>query len=172
MRRNYVHVWWVMVAMLLATVAQSAPTKATPTNPAEPTLMSLRQEMTNLMTERENALKELNSRYETAALADRVTLEQEGATLLEQYERQYLEILVQYHQLAGNTALVEQAQRMLERLNSEPTAGVPLNLDRNLTPDPAPASTSSEGGVSRDQNLTPVPTPVPSSQEGGVSHER
>ena len=107
----------------------------------------LHQEIQTVLQSRETALRAFQAKCEKAPLADRVALEAEGAQLIEEYERAYLELLISYHQLTGNAVELARAEAMLERLNAGPITGTPLNLERNRPAPTTPAEPSPEGGI-------------------------
>lgn len=144
----------VVLAVMMVTGSMNAQTdKALPSNPSgEKSLSTLRVEIDNVLTEREEALRELNARYATAPLDQRVSLEAEAAQIQTDYERRYLELVIDYHRLSGNAGELARAERMLESLNAGAVTGTPLPLPRDLrvTQTP-PASGQTPEGVVRDE---------------------
>jgi hypothetical protein len=138
---------WLLAIVFVGGTLWSAPQPPAQTPvPEQSSLAELHDAALAVMQAREDALRDLSARYQAAAMADRVGLETEGAALEESYERQYLEILVEYHRLSGNAAELERTERMLEALDNPVAAGRPLDQPRDLTID-APATPVQEGAV-------------------------
>ena len=85
--------------------------------PATREAATIRQEIVALMQERDVALHEWQTRYQNAPLDQRTTLEGDGARLTEQYERQYLQLAVEYNHVIGNSYESAKAQSALDVLN-------------------------------------------------------
>jgi hypothetical protein len=82
----------------------------------------LRHQLQATLTERDVALHDLAVRHDAAKAEDRTTLEKQSAEMQTDFERQYLQLLVDYHALSGNTEAKAQAQRMLDVLDGVPVA--------------------------------------------------
>jgi len=148
MQRTVQRIIRMSVLVFSVAVAIGAPTEKTLLSaPAQRPLSIIRQEIASVMQERDAALQQLNARYASAALADRVALEAEGARLEEQFERHYLQLLIEYHQQSGNVEELARAERMLKAMDSWNATGTPLNLDRNLTPPTSSVDKPQEGGI-------------------------
>jgi hypothetical protein len=135
--------------------AQSAPADkgASPAPTDQRSLSVVREEINQLDTEREQVLRDLQTRYTNAALDQRVALEAEGAQIQTDFQRRYLELVVEYHRLTGNAEELARAERMLENLNAGVMTGTPLPLSRDLRETQAPpASGQTPEGVVRDAN--------------------
>jgi hypothetical protein len=141
------------LATLIVVAAQSAPAdKSTSSTPAgEKSLGALREDIGNVLRDREVALRELNGRLAVAPLDQRVALETEAAQIQTDYERRYLELVVDYHRLSGNTEELARAERMLESLNAGVVTGTPLPLERNLRGENPPSTKGQEGVVTNGQ---------------------
>ena len=122
----------VLAAGLIATGWCAPSEKAAGADERGAQIDLLTLEIETLVQSRDAALTAFQAKYAAAPLADRVALEAEGAQLTEEYERAYLELMLQNHTLTGNTVEAEHAAAMLEQMNAGPVTGVPLNLDRNL----------------------------------------
>lgn len=145
----------LLLVAFLVTAAPSAPT-GTPVSSApagEKSLSTLRRDIENLLKEREDALRGLSARYAAAPLDQRVALEAEGAKIQTDYERRYLEMVVDYHRLTGHNEELARAQAMLENLNAGVVTGTPLALPRNLrdTQTSGASDQLKEGVVRNDQ---------------------
>ena len=143
----------IALAALFVTAAMSAPTdkSVSPAPAGEKSLSLLRQDIDNVLMEREQAVRELNTRYASAPLDQRVALEAEAAQIQTDYERRYLELVVDYHQLSGNAEELARAERMLENLNAGVATGTPLPLERNLRSENPPVIKGQEGVVTNGQ---------------------
>lgn len=113
------------------------------------TVSRLQQEIESLREEREETLTDLAAQYRSAPPEERTMLEARRAAAIEDYERAFYSLLVEYHQFNGNETELEQASRMLETLNSGLQRGTPLNLERNLSPDQSDRSRETVGGDSQ-----------------------
>jgi hypothetical protein len=92
------------------------------TAPAATSKEQLQSEIHNTMEARQAALLQIRERYQAAKSEERTALGREMAQTTEQYERQYLRLLVEYHSLTGNPVEKEHAQRMLDALDGVPLA--------------------------------------------------
>ena len=111
--------------------AQGAPADkgATPAPADQRSLSMVREEINQLDTVREQVLRDLQTRYTKAALDQRVALEAEGAQIQTDFQRRYLELVVEYSRLSGNAEELARAERMLESLNTGVVSYTPLPED-------------------------------------------
>ena len=135
---------------LVMSVAQGAPAdKAASPAPADQRSPSVvRDEINQLDAEREQVLRDLQTRYANAALDQRVTLEAEGAEIQTNFQRRYLELVVEYNRLSGNAEELARAERMLEGLNTGVVSYTPLPEDDKTGTLP----TTGQEGVARDEH--------------------
>jgi len=141
---------WLVLLVVMAAAAYGAPNdKTVQSAPAEVRPLNVvRDQINSLLQEREDMVRELNARYTNAALDQRTALEAEMAQMQAGYDLRFLELLVEYHQLSGNAAELERAERMLEAMTADPQEATPLQLDRNLQLETAPATSEPrDGGV-------------------------
>lgn len=138
---------WGIALLAIVSVVWSAPPASGGSSPEE-----LKAAAQQVIEQREAALTHWQEQYQSAPLSDRVRLEAEAAQIQTESERRYLELIVDYHRLCGNTEELARAERMLENLNAGVVTGTPLPLSRDLqamqTP---PASGQSQEGVVRDE---------------------
>ena len=134
----------VLVLVMAGALSSAPPEDAKFTAPESRSLADLRAAALTVLQERENALREWNDRYQAAPLENRVALESEAAEMTADFERQYLQVLVEYYRQSGNEAELARSERMLEALDYPATAGTPLDLPRDLTSD-APVNPVQEG---------------------------
>ncbi len=132
---------WGIALLAMASVVWSAPPAAKGASPED-----LKAAAQQIIEQREAALMQWQEQYQSAPLSDRVRLEAEGANLMQEYERQYLQILVEYHQQTGNTVEMTRAQEMLDALDHP--APVPSKTSPAAS---EPGSVRKEGVVSDER---------------------
>ena len=94
---------------------------------------TISEEIETLLIAREAALSDILARYKSALPTERTAIELEGAAINEDYERAYLELIAEYHRLAGNETELAKAEAQLEVINAGVPTGTPMTLDRNRT---------------------------------------
>lgn len=136
---------WGIALLAIASVGWSASPVSRGSSPEE-----LKAAAQQVLEQRDAALTQWQEQYRSAPLSDRVRLEAEAAQIQTDYERRYLELVVDYHRLSGNTEELARAERMLENLNAGVAIGTPLPLDRNLQA-PVQVSDQPQEGVVHDE---------------------
>lgn len=152
MRQKVVRVVLLAGALLIPLALWSAPAaeagKATAAPDQTARIAELRQGIEGTLQARDEALRDLQMRYQEAALENRVALEAEGARLQADYEHAYLTLLVEYHRLTGNAVEQQRAEAMLEALERI-QSGTPVELKKVELP---PVQSGQEGVVTDAQN--------------------
>jgi hypothetical protein len=143
--------WIALLGLLLLPIASWSmdQTGSASVDPGKSRIAELRQELTTLLNARDHTIAEITERYRNSALSDRSMIEREEALLQEDYERQYLTLLIDYHNLTGNLAEMQKAQQMLAALNGvQPEAAAPAQESAPVTN----GQTGTEGVIVHEQN--------------------
>ncbi|MCB9365573.1 MAG: hypothetical protein H6508_00100 [Calditrichaeota bacterium] len=117
--------WRIMVAIAMVATAAWASEPAVPDQTPDP-VAALQQQIKDLMLQREQATAEMNEQYATLAQSERTEFDAVYAEMLESYEIQTLELMVQYFDLTGNTEQRLRAEESLAVLQAGPATGTPV----------------------------------------------